>query len=1195
MPSGEPVSLLLANEQAEEVKLTTISMRGFYPGCRVESVYSVADALEWSAKDDWHVILLDEHLAQGKELLLLPELKKRAPNAAIIVQAERSDTTMAMQVMHAGADYYLFKESPAFLSELLIVTRKIVQQRELNRRLDLSQERYLRLLETMTDIAYELDADGRFRFVSPLVSSVLGYKPEELIGNHYSNLLGPADRQLAECRFNERRTGSRSSRNIELRLLARDTTLNGRVVEMVEINATGLYDRHRRFVGTLGVIRSRARLIAPQLYLSATQDQQQVLSPQKPVTVAEDIPLAGQSGHAKADALATQGAVEPAQDLEYLERRRSPRLKVRIEARLTHDEATWTGWAADLSLGGVFLIFDGPVPASENQPIQLGLVSDAGVLEIGGAVRAIREAAAAPSPATSASLTLGLAIKFATLETTETKILASLLVGLREGSISLTVTALLVPQETGDLLIEVGSAESSIAKHRAVHPCADSKEFRERRLSPRVNLALPVEFIASEGPAGRRSCVTANLGIGGVCLRLQAQPDLLARRVLLRVLPPPSPDNNVPAPSPEVGSCTVIGEIIWSGPETITAALATSESLLRAGFRFVQITEDTRRRIADLVTRSLIVPVRVEERSEGSRIVSVSLEDRNLKDQRIALYHDHARDPLPADAPLVIILPAYGETKKEYITLAYYFASNGFHVLRYDHSNHVGESDGDIKDFTLTGMKNDLFTVLDHAKKSWPDSPIAVAATSLAGRVALKAASEDERIQLLVLVVGIVDLQATLLAVHQEDLVGTYLTGLRRGVVNVLGFNVDLDRFLEDAITQGYADLQTTLRDAGRIHNPVVLFTAENDVWVRLDSVQRLQDALQKSLRHRYLIPEALHRLHENPRKARAVFRQLVSCCLQWSRPQAGDPLVVEPPQREIGLQGRLERERSRARHQMDKTENIEFWRDYLDHFHYIVNFSDYWHLLDHIYRLIGTLDGSQRILDAGCGNGNFGTFLMVNHAYRQRGNPAIAGEWPHYVAIDFIPSALAQARLNFKRVAADFRDKMSAAAGQPRMAISLSLADLNMPLPFRDNQFDRIVCNLVLAYVQDPVFTLRELMRALAPHGRLVVTNLKPQADLSQIFRNFVQVTERPEEVEEARQLLNNSGKIKQGESEGIFRFFERQEFAMLLLSCGAHNLRTYSTFANQAYIAVAEKPGPLANQQSAPADIPSSLKIRA
>jgi SAM-dependent methyltransferase len=475
-------------------------------------------------------------------------------------------------------------------------------------------------------------------------------------------------------------------------------------------------------------------------------------------------------------------------------------------------------------------------------------------------------------------------------------------------------------------------------------------------------------------------------------------------------------------------------------------------------------------------------------------------------------------------------------------------------------------------------MKRDLLALLDYAQRNWPTSPITVVATSLAGRVALKATSLDPRIKLLVLLTGVVDVQATLLAVHQEDLIGTYLRGTRRGVINMLGFNIDADGWLEDASKEGYGDLQTTIKDAERIRATVVFFSAEHDTWVSLDSVKAVQAALQPALRKLYLIPEALHRLHENPRKARAVFRHLVTCCLEKFYPLSRTGNLREPSQREVGLQNRLERERARVQHQMAKTENVEFWKDYLEHFHYIANVADFWQLLDHIYRLAGAFEKGERILDAGCGNGNFAMFLLINQAYRQRSGSTPDLPTLRYVGVDFVLTALLQARLTLACTTDELRKKqLPAIMTQPLVTASLSLADLNMPLPFRDNQFDRIVSNLVLGYLRDPLFTLRELLRVLAPNGKLVLTNLKPQADLSKIYRNFVAKAERAEEVEEGRQLLNNSGKIKQGESDGVFRFFDKQELAMLLIASGAPKPRIYSTFANQAYIAVAEKPGTL------------------
>ncbi len=722
------------------------------------------------------------------------------------------------------------------------------------------------------------------------------------------------------------------------------------------------------------------------------------------------------------------------------ERRRWVRVKTATPARLSLNGTAWEGLAQNLSLGGTFMTFARNVSATENQPIQMGLQTDAGLLELKGTIRSLREIE--QEPLAVADAVQGLAVEFETLDALRGQIFVSILDALRERSVSVRLVGLLIPQDTGDLLLELSAA----------------------------------------------------------------------------------------------------------GAEPVEPAEALSDSAAEDGA------------------------------VDAPPIISLPVECRNPLGRRIAAYHDAPLEPA-LHAPLVVIAPGYGGTKKEYVPLAYYLAGNGLHVLRYDHTNHVGESEGDIADATLSGMEQDLGAVLDYASRTWPGAPRAVIATSLSGRVAFKHMARAPQADLLVLLTGIVDLQATLTAVHQEDHMVAFLRGSRLGVMNVLGFNIDADRFLGDAIKAGYATLANTLEDARQIRTPVIFFAAERDAWVALESVKAIQHALGDERVRVYLIPEALHRVQENPRKARAVFRRLVACCLERLVPEALARTILEPSKRAIGLQSRLERERARAHHHMAKTDMVEFWRDYLDNFHYIANVSDYWQLLDHIYRMAGSLEGGMRLLDAGCGNGNFGMFLLINQAYRLRNGAARGAEPIQYVGVDFIQPALAAAGLNLVRTAAEIRGRFSLSAGTPPLPMDFSLlaADLNMPLPFRDGQFDRIVCNLVIGYLQDPSFLITEFLRVLAPAGRLVITNLKPHPDLSQIYRNFVQSTDRPEELQEARHLLNNSGKIIQAESDGVFRFFDRQELTMLLLASGAAQPRVYSTFANQAYLVAADKADPL------------------
>jgi hypothetical protein len=46
------------------------------------------------------------------------------------------------------------------------------------------------------------------------------------------------------------------------------------------------------------------------------------------------------------------------------------------------------------------------------------------------------------------------------------------------------------------------------------------------------------------------------------------------------------------------------------------------------------------------------------------------------------------------------------------------------------------------------------------------------------------------------------------------------------------------------------------------------------------------------------------------------------------------------------------ETERARTVHAMGTGESMDFWRDYLAHFHYNAKVPDYWHILEHAYGL---------------------------------------------------------------------------------------------------------------------------------------------------------------------------------------------------------------------------------------------------
>ncbi|ULA59456.1 MAG: hypothetical protein LZF60_130060 [Nitrospira sp.] len=874
--------------------------------------------------------------------------------------------------------------------------------------------------------------------------------------------------------------------------------------------------------------------------------------------------------------VADRKKTKDAWSLSLAERRASRRLALRLSTQLFFQGHTWKGVTRSLSLGGLSMDFVSDIPAMLNQQMMLSFTPDEGGLDSIGIVCGIRSSEDVHvSGRTHTAVTL--AIQFVRLSAADELVVASLLSQGATPPRQMRLAAALVVQEGEESLIDIGSLQTASAPPSPMQLVRGPERPREeRRRQQRVMVGLSTEVSLRTRTGGRplSAGMTTDLSSNGACVHLSAEEDLLGSELELRWSQSAALQGSLASPMPTT-LCSVIGQVVWTrpvAPDARPGCVPVAGCSVLAGVRFLPVAKEAEDIIEHLLGQMQMPSL---EATAGSpAVLSEFSECFRPSGLRIVICHDRPRAEQAAEAPIIVLAPGYGESKRDYVPLAYYLAGNGFHVVRYDNVNHVGESDGLVTQFRLEDMEADLETVLDHVAHQWPGRPIGLVATSLAGRVALKVAGKVSHVRLLTLINGIMDVRHTLQAVHQEDLIGEHLAGVHKGVVNIMGLTIDADRWLAHAVQGNYADLLTTQHDAARLRTPVVLFHAEQDAWVDPGSIERVTEAIGPYLRHSFVVPGALHRLQESPRKARAVYRQIAACCQQELWPARRQERMVEPSHREIGMQNRLERERSKKRKPMGKSDHVSFWQEYLRNFQTIPNVADFWRLMDHLYRLMGNCHKGERILDAGCGNGNFGVFLQLNQAFRQRYGKRGDFRSPDYVGLDFVPTALAQAMSNFKQVSATLQGQFyeGLRAYEP-MSMRVCQADLECALPFPDHSFDRVVCNLVLGYVRDPLFTLREYLRVLTPQGRLVISNLKPYADLSAIYRNFVDTAQTKDQVEEGRRLLDNSGRIKEREGEGTFHFHYQAELERLLRAAGVSRPRVYSTFGNQALIAVAEK----------------------
>ena len=169
-----------------------------------------------------------------------------------------------------------------------------------------SEERFRNLVQTIPDIVYKIDADGRFTFINKAIER-LGYQQAELIGQHFITIIHPTDRDrscLAKSlkrrttdksehplqAFDERRTGDRITSGMELRLQSKSGDIAGEfeiktICEeeiWAEVNSSGLYgkplteatsEEKRTYIGTVGVVRDITERKKIQEKLQLAKDQ----------------------------------------------------------------------------------------------------------------------------------------------------------------------------------------------------------------------------------------------------------------------------------------------------------------------------------------------------------------------------------------------------------------------------------------------------------------------------------------------------------------------------------------------------------------------------------------------------------------------------------------------------------------------------------------------------------------------------------------------------------------------------------------------------------------------------------------------------------------------------------------------------------------------------------------------------------
>lgn len=101
------------------------------------------------------------------------------------------DSRAQLEKTIAGQDKKLHEYTSSLIETNVDLRKKIREHQLAAELLKISETRFRDLTETTSDFIWEIDRDGRYTYASPKISKLLGYQPDELLGEPFLLLRSP--------------------------------------------------------------------------------------------------------------------------------------------------------------------------------------------------------------------------------------------------------------------------------------------------------------------------------------------------------------------------------------------------------------------------------------------------------------------------------------------------------------------------------------------------------------------------------------------------------------------------------------------------------------------------------------------------------------------------------------------------------------------------------------------------------------------------------------------------------------------------------------------------------------------------------------------------------------------------------------------------------------------------------------------
>ncbi len=135
------------------------------------------------------IIISDYKMPEFDGMKALKIAVRKCPKTPVIILTGSMSEEVSVECMKAGATDYIIKEHVAHLpfavKEALKQKQTILEKEKTEDALRESELRFKQVSENARELIWEVNKEGLYTYLSPIVKELLGYESEEIVGIKY--------------------------------------------------------------------------------------------------------------------------------------------------------------------------------------------------------------------------------------------------------------------------------------------------------------------------------------------------------------------------------------------------------------------------------------------------------------------------------------------------------------------------------------------------------------------------------------------------------------------------------------------------------------------------------------------------------------------------------------------------------------------------------------------------------------------------------------------------------------------------------------------------------------------------------------------------------------------------------------------------------------------------------------------------